>query len=188
MHDGILGKLFGTRLSLDSLNLVQTEEAAKSRSQYIDQLKTIETEIRKISHDLNTDFVADSSFIDIIKTLVETQTTAYGIDYEFSNDDSIDWEEMPNKTKIHIYRMLQETMQNIYKHANASTVKISFQLKNDVILCIIEDDGSGFNVNKARKGIGLKNIDSRINEIGGKAEVYSKIDVGTIIKLFIPIE
>lgn len=188
LHDGILGKLFGTRLSLDSLNLVQTEEAAKSRSQYIDQLKTIETEIRKISHDLNTDFVADSSFIDIIKTLVETQTTAYGIDYEFSNDDSIDWEEMPNKTKIHIYRMLQETMQNIYKHANASTVKISFQLKNDVILCTIEDDGSGFNVNKARKGIGLKNIDSRINEIGGKAEVYSKIDVGTIIKLFIPIE
>jgi len=188
LHDGILGKLFGTRLSLDSLNLVQTEEAAKNRGQYIDQLKTIEAEIRKISHDLNSDFVTDSSFIDIIKALVETQTTAYNLKYEFSNDSDIDWEEIPNKTKIHIYRMLQETMQNIYKHANASLVKISFQLKNDVILCNIEDDGSGFNVNKARKGIGLKNIDSRINEIGGKAEVNSKIDVGTIIKLFIPLE
>ncbi|WP_239021917.1 tetratricopeptide repeat-containing sensor histidine kinase [Pontimicrobium aquaticum] len=187
LHDGILGKLFGTRLSLDSLNLVQTEEAAKSRSQYIEQLKTIETEIRKISHDLNSDFVADSRFIDIIKALVETQTTAYNISYKFTNDDSIDWEEMPNKTKIHIYRMLQETMQNIYKHANASLVKISFQLKNNVILCTIEDDGSGFNVNKARKGIGLKNIDSRIRDIGGKVEVYSKIDVGTIIKIFIPV-
>lgn len=188
LHDGILGKLFGTRLSLDSLNLVQTEDAAKSRSHYIDQLKTIETEIRKISHDLNSDFVSGSSFIDIIKSLVETQTTAYNLEYEFINDNNIDWEEMPNKTKIHIYRILQETMQNIYKHANASVVKISFQLKNNVILCSIEDDGSGFNVNKARRGIGLKNIDSRVNEIGGKAEVYSKIDVGTIIKIFVPVK
>jgi len=187
LHDGILGKLFGTRLSLDSLNLVQTEDAAKSRSHYIGQLKTIETEIRKISHDLNSDFISDSSFIDIVKTLVETQTTAYNLKYEFLNGSDIDWEEVPNKTKIHIYRMLQETMQNIYKHANASIVKISFQLKNNVILCTIEDDGSGFNVNKARKGIGLKNIDSRVNEIGGKAEVYSKIDIGTIIKIFIPV-
>ncbi|WP_347923986.1 tetratricopeptide repeat protein [Pontimicrobium sp. SW4] len=188
LHDGILGKLFGTRLSLDSLNLVQTEDAAKSRSQYIDQLKTIEAEIRKISHDLNSDFIADSSFIDIVKALVETQTAAYNLKYEFLNDNDIDWEEIPNKTKIHIYRMLQETMQNIYKHANATLVKISFQLKNNVILCTIEDDGSGFNVNKARKGIGLKNINSRINEIEGKVEVYSKIDIGTIIKIFIPVK
>ena len=188
LHDGILGKLFGTRLSLDSLNLVQTDEAAKSRSQYIDNLKTIETEIRKISHDLNSDFVANSSFIDIIKALVETQTTAYNLKHKFSNDDDIDWEEMPNKTKIHIYRMLQETMQNIYKHANANLVKISFQLKNNVILCTIQDDGSGFNVNKARKGIGLKNIDSRVNNIGGKAEVYSEIDIGTTFKIFIPVK
>lgn len=188
LHDGILGKLFGTRLSLDSLNLVQTEEAAKNRSHYIDQLKTIETEIRKISHDLNSDFVSDSSFIDIIKALIETQTTAYNLEFEFSNDDTIDWEEMPNKTKIHIYRMLQETMQNIYKHANASLVKISFQLKNNVILCAIEDNGSGFNVNKARKGIGLKNIDSRVKEIEGKAEIFSKIDTGTTIKIFIPVK
>jgi len=187
LHDGVLGKLFGTRLSLDSLNLVLTEDAAKSRMQYINELKTIETEIRKISHDLNTDFIADSSFIDIVKTLIETQTTAYGLEHSFTNDDNIAWEEVPNKTKIHIYRMLQETMQNIYKHAQANMVKISFELKNDVILCVIEDDGKGFNVSKARKGIGLKNIDSRVSDVGGKAEVYSKIDIGTIIKIHIPI-
>ena len=187
LHDGVLGKLFGTRLSLDSLNLVLTEDAAKSRMQYINELKTIESEIRKISHDLNTDFIADSSFIDIISTLIETQTTAYGLEHSFTNDDNIVWEEVPNKTKIHIYRMLQETMQNIYKHAEANKVKISFELKNDVILCVIEDDGKGFNVNKARKGIGLKNIDSRVSEVGGKAEVYSRIDLGTIIKIHIPL-
>jgi signal transduction histidine kinase len=187
LHDGILGRLFGTRLSLDSLNMVQTDEAIKTRSNYINELKTIETEIRKISHDLNTDFVAGSGFIDIVKTLIENQSTAYQLEYSFEADDIIDWEKVTNRTKIHIYRMLQETMQNIYKHANANQIKISFQLKNSVILLAIEDDGSGFDVNKARKGIGLKNIDSRVSDINGKAEVFSKIDLGTIIKIEIPV-
>lgn len=186
LHDGVLGKLFGTRLSLDSLNMVQTDEAVKTRSQYINELKNIETEIRKISHDLNSDFISGTGFIDIIKTLIDTQSLAYQYDYKFTNDNSIDWEELPNKTKIHIYRMLQECMQNIYKHANASLVKISFQLKNNVILLTIEDNGSGFNINKAKRGIGLKNIDSRVNDIKGKAEVFSKIDIGTKIKISIP--
>jgi len=188
LHDGILGRLFGTRLSLDSLNLVKTDAAISSRSQYIDELKTIETEIRKISHDLGTDFISGSSFMAIIKALIETQTKAYQLDFVFNEDDSIDWEEMPNKTKIHMYRMLQESMQNIYKHAKATQIKISFKLKNNVILFAIEDDGSGFNVSKARKGIGLKNIDSRVREVGGKAEVFSKIDIGTVIKISIPVD
>ena len=74
LHDGVLGRLFGTRLSLDSLNNNNSQEAIKSRNLYISELKTIEDEIRKVSHELNTDFVSGSGFIDIIKTLVETQT------------------------------------------------------------------------------------------------------------------
>ena len=83
--------------------------------------------------------------------------------------------------------MLQETMQNIYKHANAKHIKISFELKNNVVLLSVEDDGSGFNVTKAKKGIGLKNINSRVKEIGGKVEIDSKIDVGTKIKINVPV-
>ncbi len=186
LHDGILGKLFGTRLNLDTLNLLATPEAIKSRERYISGLKSIEEEIRKISHDLSNDFVSESNFVDIITALIETQTQAYKLKYTFENDPSINWEEFPNKTKIHIYRMLQETLQNIYKHANANEVKISFKLKNNVILMSIEDDGEGFNVNKARKGIGLKNIDSRVREIGGIAKVFSEINKGTKFEISIP--
>jgi len=186
LHDGVLGKLFGTRLNLDTLNLMATPEAMKSREKYIHGLKSIEEEIRKISHDLSNDFVSDSNFVDIMTALIETQSQAYNLNYSFDNDSLIDWEELPNKTKIHIYRMLQETLQNIYKHANANKVKISFKLKNDVILMTIEDDGDGFNVTKARKGIGLKNIDSRVKEIGGIATVFSEINVGTKFEISIP--
>ena len=69
LHDGILGRLFGTRLSLDSLNMSHTEEAVNSREKYIDELQSIEQDIRKVSHDLSADFVSGSGFNDIIKTL-----------------------------------------------------------------------------------------------------------------------
>ncbi|PTM06724.1 MAG: two-component sensor histidine kinase [Bacteroidetes bacterium] len=186
LHDGILGKLFGTRLSLDSLNMVATNEAVKTREKYLNGLKDIEEEIRKISHDLSNDFVSDSNFVDIISALIQTQSQAYNLEYTFDNDASINWEAIPNKTKIHVYRMLQETLQNIYKHAKANLVKISFKLKKDVILILIEDDGTGFNVSKARKGIGLKNIDSRIKEMGGIATVFSEIGKGTKFEISIP--
>ncbi|MCB0448020.1 MAG: two-component sensor histidine kinase, partial [Gelidibacter sp.] len=186
IHDGILGRLFGTRLSLDSFNLKEGPEGAKIRLQYINDLKNIEQDIRQISHDLNTDFVAGSGFVDIIKTLIETQTQAYQLKYEFDCSDDIIWENVSNKTKIHIYRILQESMQNIYKHAEATLVKISFQLKNDVICLTIADDGKGFVINKSKKGIGLKNINSRVDEVNGTIEFDSEIDKGTTITLNIP--
>lgn len=187
LHDGVLSRLFGTRLSLDSINMVNTEEAIKNRGNYINELKTIEQEIRKISHDLNTDFIANSGFLDIVETLIETQAAAYQLTYEFEHSEVIDWDEVSNKNKIHLYRIIQESLQNIYKHAKASHVKIGFQLKNDVILVSIEDDGSGFDTNKAKKGIGLKNINSRVLELNGELTINSKPGKGTDILINVPI-
>ena len=187
LHDGVLGRLFGTRLSLDSLNLSNTDEAVKTRSQYIQELKTIEDDIRKVSHELNTDFISGSGFIDIIKTLVETQTKVYGLDYKLDHQDVINWEAISNKTKIHLYRIVQESLHNIYKHAKATLVNISFKLKNNKICLTLSDDGSGFNVNKAKSGIGLKNMNSRIKEINGTIKITSVINKGTKVIIEAPI-
>lgn len=183
LHDGVLGRLFGARLSLDSLNMGTSVDAIKTRSQYITELKTIENDIRKVSHELNTDFISGSGYIDIIKTLLETQTKAYSFDYELKYNDDINWESASNKTKIHIYRIIQESLQNIYKHAKATLVKISFEVKNNVFCLTICDNGSGFDVNKAKKGIGLKNINSRVKEIKGDLTIRSEANKGTTISI-----
>lgn len=186
LHDGILGRLFGTRLSLDSLNFSEGKEAIKTRSNYISELKTIEEDIRKISHDLNTDFVSGSGFMDILNELIDKQSKAYQFEYEFKHKDHINWEDVSNKTKINIYRIIQESLQNIYKHANAKTVKISFKPKNHVICLKISDDGKGFDIHKSKKGIGLKNISSRVSELNGKVNFDSEINQGTTITIDIP--
>lgn len=187
LHDGVLGRLFGTRLSLDSLNMGTTTDAINTRNKYIIELKTIEDDIRKVSHELNTDFVSGSGFIDIIKNLVETQTLAYQLKYKLNQDGAINWDSVSNKNKIHIYRIIQESLHNIHKHAKATTVTISFKLKKSLICLNIEDDGFGFDVNKAKSGIGLKNMNSRVAEINGTININSEKNEGTAVSIEIPI-
>ena len=186
LHDSVLGRLFGVRLSLDSLNFSEGKDAMMNRSNYIGQLKTIEDDIRKISHEMNADFVSGSGFMDIVSELIETQTLAYNLTYDFDYTDDISWDYVPNKTKINIYRIIQESMQNIYKHAEAKHIKISISRKNDVICIDIVDNGQGFDSSKSRKGIGLKNMSSRVKDINGAIEFISKIGEGTTVKVTIP--
>jgi signal transduction histidine kinase len=186
LHDGVLGRLFGTRLSLDSINFKEGKEAVKARANYIGQLKTIEEDIRKISHELNADFVSGSGFMDIVTELIENQSQAYGLKHEFDYTDDISWDLVSNKTKINIYRIIQESMQNIYKHVNAQIVKISISLEKDVICLDIIDDGDGFDISKSKKGIGLKNMTSRVEDIDGSISFTAQSDHGTIVKVKIP--
>ncbi|WP_152611496.1 tetratricopeptide repeat-containing sensor histidine kinase [Psychroserpens damuponensis] len=186
LHDGILGRLFGTRLSLDSYNFSEGKEAIQKRATYISELKIIEDDIRKISHDLNTDFVSGSGFMDIVSELIEKQTSAYQLQSSFNFTDDINWEMVSNKTKINVYRIIQESLQNIYKHAKAKMVKISFELKINVICLSIIDDGDGFDVNKSKKGIGIKNINSRVKEAEGTAQIHSVVKKGTEVIITIP--
>ena len=64
--------------------------------------------------------------------------------------------------------------------------KISFKIKNNVIFIEIKDDGKGFNIAKAKKGIGLKNIQSRVKDIKGELKVSSQINLGSSFEILIP--
>ncbi|WP_157724018.1 tetratricopeptide repeat-containing sensor histidine kinase [Winogradskyella sediminis] len=186
LHDGVLGSLFGVRLSLDSINFNEGKEAMMARAKYISQLKTIEHDIRKISHELNTDFISGSSFMDIITTLIESQTHAYNLEHKFTYTDDINWDLVSNKMKINIYRIIQESMQNIYKHANANVITICVSLEKNLICLDVVDDGSGFDISKSKKGIGLKNMRSRVSDINGTINFTSQLGTGTTVNVKIP--
>ena len=77
-------------------------------------------------------------------------------------------------------------MQNIYKHAKAKIIEISIVLKNDVICLEITDDGDGFDTSKTKKGIGLKNMTSRVEDISGNITFSSQSGHGTTVNVKIP--
>lgn len=189
LHDGVLGRLFGVRLSLDGINQRANDGFTETRNKYIDELKAIEKEIRLISHDLGAETLpSDVAYIDAVENLIGDLCEAHKINFEFNNDEDIDWEGVDDQKKVNLFRILQESMQNIFKHAHADLIKINFEYVEGKINLTILDDGIGFVSSKVKKGIGLKNITSRVNQMNGEVQFLSNEDAGTTVSVSIPAE
>ena len=188
LHDGVLGRMFGLRLSLDSVNRLNNEEALMKRNQIINELKTIEQDIREISHDLNREKqVLINNFVSIVTNLIEEQKETYDAKVSFFLDNSIHWDKIPNAVKINLYRILQESLQNINKYAHAKNINIGFVKNDHTIIFKISDDGIGFKKKKKSKGIGTQNMLARTKECNGTIEILSDIGEGTTITITIPL-
>lgn len=189
LHDGILGRLFGTRLNLDSLNKRQDDEAVHVRNTYLSELKSIEQDIREISHDLNREkFAVNNNFVTIVNNLIGEQENSYEPKVSFLIDMDLEWDKIENNIKINLYRILQESLQNINKYAQAKNIKIEIKRSHKKLKLVVTDDGIGFSVKKKNKGIGLQNMLSRTEACNGNLEIKSKPEKGTSIIVSLPIE
>ncbi|MDN3678592.1 tetratricopeptide repeat protein [Flavobacterium paronense] len=189
LHDGVLGRMFGLRLNLDSLNSSTDPDAPQKRNELLNELKTIEQDIREISHDLNREkLVLINNFVSIVHNLLEEQKSLHQAEVTYNIDTSINWDKIGNAIKINMYRILQEGLQNINKYANAKNISVEISGNSENVFLKIQDDGIGFDVNKKSKGIGMQNMISRTNDCQGIIDITSKKDNGTSIVITIPIE
>lgn len=187
LHDGVLGRMFGLRLNLDSLNNNNDEETVNRRLELLNELKTIEQDIREISHDLNREkLVLINNFVSIVHNLLEEQRNSYSVNLIYTIDTTINWDKINNSVKINLYRILQEGLQNINKYANAKNISAEIKGDKENIYLKIKDDGIGFDVNKKSKGIGMQNMIARTHECQGIIDVNSEKNNGTQITITIP--
>ncbi len=187
LHDGVLGRLFGTRLFLDGINGASTDDAISSRHGAIQELQSIEQQIREISHDLNSEKgKIINNFVGIVLDLIENQKKLHKSQLKFSIADSIHWNRIDNFAKINLYRILQETLQNANKYANATEIEVSFTEKDKIICLKITDNGAGFDVKKAKKGIGIANMKERAEESLGEYLIESVKTKGSTTTVTIP--
>lgn len=188
LHDGVLGRMFGIRISLDSLDKLDEAEAASKRKKYLTELKNIEQDIREISHDLNREkSELINNFIAILNKLFENQINTYSSKLITTFDPNVKWEAISNIVKINLYRIIQEGLQNCNKYAEADIIKVEFKNENEILVLRIEDDGIGFNTKKTKNGIGLHNIEYRAKECKGTVTIKSVKDEGTKLTVKIPI-
>jgi len=187
LHDGVLGKLFGTRINLGFLDIKGEPSTLRQYRTLLDELQTIEKEIREVSHKLSDNM--DSSqinFSEVICNIIENRSTIGGFKYNLYFDTSIDWGIINQVIKVNLFRIIQEALQNIIKHASAKNVSIHFSLNKRHLILKIKDDGIGFNIRQKHKGIGMKNMKSRIRKLNGKLNISSKSMGGTILTIHIP--
>lgn len=187
LHDGVMGRLSSVRANLYILNRKTDPETIAQCLEYVKEIQNIEKEVRIITHNLNKNLFSDNvNFVSIVENLFNTIKSHTNIEFSLKVDDRIDWESIDNKVKINIYRIIQEALQNIDKYADATTVAITMIKKETVIGIEIKDDGIGFNTKSKKNGIGLSNMQARMQEINGDFKIESQPKKGTKINLTIP--
>lgn len=188
LHDGIMNRLYSVRMNLGFFNNKNTEEIIEKRKKYIFNLQEIENEIRSLSHDLKRNTLFNSNdFTDLIQTLVE-DTNSLGLTrFYFKCTDIEAWNEIENINKINIYRIIQESLFNVHKHAEAEICEVLLsKTETNKLYLEIKDDGKGFKVSKKCNGIGIHNIRERVSLINGDIKLKSSPGNGTVLQVFIP--
>ncbi len=187
LHDGVLGRMLGARLRLIGLNKKADTEAISERAKAIAELQDVEREVRSISHELShAAYQKIHTFILSIENLLKTIETSSKISIDFTHSDSLDWDELSGDIKINLYRMVQESLQNAVKHAACKNISLYFHADNEHLKITIVDDGKGFLLKKGKKGIGMRNIASRIKKLNGTWNIDSEIGKGTQLTFVIP--
>ena len=182
LHDGVISRLFGTRMALGFI-----ESDNPSTETHLKELQNIEAEIRNVSHNLVSNSLTSEDGVEkLIKKLIDTFNEHTATSFELTISKSIDFSNLEDSVKISIYYIIQECLQNVMKHANATVCKVALRQKEKTLSGTIADNGAGFEAKTAKDGIGLTNLRYRITDLGGTLNIHSDSS-GTQIAFNIPL-
>jgi signal transduction histidine kinase len=147
------------------------------------------TDLRDIAKSLNPERVLFSDLPEMVKHELQriSQTGIIRVWLNSTGDERV----IKNEKKLILFRMMQESFQNVIKHANATDVTVNFTYDTDNLKIEITDNGKGFDSQSStckQHGLGLQNIVKRAAIIGGKAIIESGADIGTTITIITPYE
>jgi signal transduction histidine kinase len=175
LHDEVAGDIRILHKKLVKNNLIDESNA----------LETVKDNVRTLSHQLSSVSFSDVTFKNQIINLVSDYFDADFI-IRIKDINAVNWIDVNKSIKRTLFLSIRESIQNIDKYAEAKKVSISFFKSKKDILLTIEDDGIGFDIMKSKKGIGLKNMKERVEEINGCFTLKSEVKKGTIITIEIP--
>jgi PAS domain S-box-containing protein len=179
LHDNVNQLLAASRLYMDlaKRNKINRDDNIDRSSEYT--LTAIE-EIRKLAKGLVNNAINNVGLCIAVKSMTHDLMKAYPIKIVCKMDDKLNTRMSP-KFNLDVFRIVQEQLNNITKHAKASIVRINLFEKEDEIILSVADDGMGFDVTDDVTGIGIINIKSRAASHKGHAEFISKQGKGCVL-------
>lgn len=188
LHDGLGSQLASIKMIVSSIqNDVPAVTEAASHQQAEAMLDHACREVREISHNLMPGTLERYGLTQAIKDLCLT----IGPSHDLVIDCIMPEEEVPliPEIALSIYRITQELLRNIVKHAQAQEVIVQLDMDEDHLQLTVEDDGVGFDLESSvpAPGIGLKNMSSRVAFLRGEIDLYSRPGEGTSVYISIPL-
>ncbi|HLO72816.1 MAG TPA: histidine kinase [Flavobacterium sp.] len=180
LHDDISSKLNVVSLNsylLKTPNLSESEQTEITNN-IIDLTQKALENSRRIAHDLLPPVLEKFGLSAGIEELVEEYNSTKATKVNYSN--SIHFNDADIDRNLHIFRILQELLNNSVKHGKATLISIEFTTLDHQNMCTYTDNGVGFDYLEEdnRKGLGMRNIESRISFLGGKYTITSKPNEG----------
>jgi two-component system, NarL family, sensor kinase len=189
LHDGVGQVMSAAKMNLSAF---EDELVFKDDNQKIAFEKVINLidegckEVRNVSHQMMPNALLKSGLASAIKEFIDKIDNNI-IKVSLHSEGLQD--RLDDNTELVLYRIIQECVNNVIKHSSANKLDISLIKDVDGISATIEDNGKGFNVNDKAKfdGIGLKNIQSRIEYLKGTVDFDSSVGNGTLVAVHVPI-
>jgi signal transduction histidine kinase len=190
LHDGIGQQLSAAKLNISglqaSLNTNNNEEKVMIQNA-IDLIDESVKEVRVVSHSMMPNALIKSGLVSAVREFINKISSSGSLRINLEIVGLTDRLEQTVETVL--FRVLQELVNNIIKHAQATEVSIQLIRHETELTILIEDNGVGFNVDKVldkEGGIGLKNIQSRVAFLNGQVFFDSHVDKGTTVTIEIP--
>jgi two-component system NarL family sensor kinase len=181
LHDGVGSLLSGVKLSLASMqgNMIIREDQARIYERSLQQLDDAIAEMRRVAHNMMPEVLLNSGLIQATTNLTHSIAESSGIEIHFEHHDFKS--RLPSDYEIILYRLIQELLNNVIKHAEASKIIVQLSLFEDIVNLVVEDNGKGFDSKlwENSTGMGFHNLKNRVNYFKGKIDVKSSPDEGT---------
>lgn len=190
IHDNIGLSLTLAKLNLNSIECSDTKKLENLLSNTKELLTKAIIDLSDLSKSFNAEVIMNQGFLPSIEheILRLKKLLSHKVEYHISGEPYF----IDSKIEILLFRIFQESLNNILKHAAATKVLISLSYNPDEFIFSIVDDGIGFDLNKAmslkKSRAGIKNIRKRAELISGKVTIESQEKIGTTICINIPIK
>lgn len=185
IHDNISQKLTLAKLYLNTIDMNTRAVALRQLNDSTHIIGEVITDLTDLSRSMSSEIVLNNGLIKALEyeTSQFLKTGIYKINFSVSGHPVF----LNSDTDLVLFRIVQEVLNNIVKHAGASVIGINLHFENSLLVMEITDNGRGFDTSSSLTGIGLQNIKKRVTLLHGSLSVNSTPGNGTQIKIEIPL-
>lgn len=186
LHDNV-NQLLGTSRLYLAMAKEGGEESEKYLSRSSEYMLTAIEAIRKLTKALTTDTIKNLGLVEAIQDIAQDTMEVNSMKISCSLDSFVE-KSVNEKFKLNVYRIVQEQLNNILKHATATKVAIKLLQDKTSIRLSIADNGVGFDTAKRHDGIGIANINSRADTYNGAIDLASEPGQGCVLTIVFPLQ
>lgn len=181
LHDGIGGMLVGVKMNLGVYKKEQHVKNTNKLDEIIQMLDDTSSEVRKTAHNLMPDILTRHTLSEALIIYCEHISMPEGPEIELQFHGDID--QLGKDVELVLYRIVQELIQNIIKHAQATyaVVQLVHNEQNGKLSIFVEDNGTGFNMEHPGGGYGLENLKNRVLALEGEISIASELGKNTTV-------